>query len=99
MIIHTIFSGGSSESRPPVDLDTAPSQTTSNNNNNQVNNNDNSNDNNNDNNQNDNNNNNSGGGGVINAVVGGVADALGLGNNNDGPLGSGIQVDLGKYEF
>merc|ERR1712008_574283 len=80
--------GGSSESRPPADLDTAPSQTTSNNN-------DNSNDNNNDNNQNDNNNNNSGGGGVINAVVGGVADTLGLGNNNDGPLGSGIQVDLG----
>lgn len=42
-----------------------------------------------------NDNNNGGGGGIINAVVGGIADGLGLGNDDDGPVASGIQVDLG----
>ena len=79
---------------PPTDLDTSQSQQTSSNNNNQAAGTGSSSDENNDNNGG--NNGGGGGGGIINAVVGGIADGLGLGNNdNDGPLSSGIQVDLG----
>ena len=78
--------GGTTQPRPdfggnpPTDLDTSQSQQSGNN---QA--------------SAEDNNNSNGGGGIINAVVGGIADGLGLGgsNNDDGPLSSGIQVDLG----
>ena len=77
-------------SSQPIDLETSQSQRPENND---------------DDDQNDSsNNNNNGGGGIINAVVGGIADGLGLGSSNDDDDGdslnsSGIQVDLGMDQF
>lgn len=92
--------GGTTQPRPefggnpPTDLDTSQSQqTSSNNGNNQAGGSSGSSS---SSSTSDDNNDNNGGGGIINAVVGGIADGLGLGGNDDGPLSSsGIQVDLG----
>ena len=89
--------GGTTQPRPefganpPTDLDTSQSQQTSNNGNNQA-----TGSSSGSSSSSDDNNDNNGGGGIINAVVGGIADGLGLGGgNDDGLSSSGIQVDLG----
>ena len=86
------ISSGSGSGSQPIDLDTSQSQSSSSGSSNSNTANSNAND---SNTNDDSQETSSNGGGIINAVVGGIADGLGLGGSSDDDVSSGIQVDLG----